>query len=291
MTTPAYGTGTLPVWLDPTYWGGRTFSPPEGQDVGTIQAAIAAQLSSYFTDAGLAIPVYVFPDFDLDTWWSSSAIAFVLISYHGARLGKPMTTDAMVQERVLSFDIHVEARQTAWALTGAGSVYLLIDAIEAALTGYRLPSSRNAYFAEQRFSEQDPEGRVWLYDMRLEVPGLKLKTEPTYALANLVHAQMYAAALAQANGSPVQAGLYTFAGGTLTLPGPAPVVVGAVSSSNGLTLYREFVDWVCDGTTGAVTVVAGGGIGTSDTVQIAWAPADTITAVYPGGTAPTQPTN
>ncbi|MGH7077957.1 MAG: Gp37 family protein, partial [Acetobacteraceae bacterium] len=260
----------------------RNFSPAEAEDVGSIQAAIAAQLEGYFGGSGLAIPVYVFPDFDLDTWWKSGAIAFVLISYQGTRLGKPMTTDAMVQERLLSFDVHVEARQTAWALTGAGSVYALIDAVEAALTGFRPPSCRNAYFAEERFSEQDPEGRVWLYDMRLEVPTLKLKTEPAYALANLVRAQMYVAALKVANGQMVTSALYTFApdgqsGGTLTLPGPAPLVVGAVSNAAGAVLYREFVDWECDGATGVVTAMAAGAIGASDTVSIAWAAAETVT--------------
>ncbi|MGH7118149.1 MAG: Gp37 family protein [Acetobacteraceae bacterium] len=276
MTALTYG--ALPVAIDPTAWTGRSYSPSEPQDAGSIQAAIAAQLSEHLSGAGLAIPVYVFPDFDLDTWWQSSAIAFVLVSYHGARFGKPMTTDAMVQERTLSFDVHVEARQTAWALSGAGSVYALVDAVEAALTGYRPPSCRNAYFAEERFAEQDAEGRVWLYDMRLEVPTLKLKTEPAMALANLVRAQMYVAALALANGAPVSAGSYAFAGGVLTLPGPYPVVVGAVSNAAGTVLYREFVDWECDGATGVVTAIAAGGIGASDTVAIACAPADTVVA-------------
>ena len=318
------GYGNLPVWLDPTAWAGRTFATPPGQDVGTIQGEVAARLSEYFSGAGLNIPVYVFPGFDLDTWWASTAIAFVVISYHGSRFGQPMTTDAMVQERVISFDVHVEARQTAWALTGPGSVYALVDAIEAALTGFRPSACRNAYFVEERFGEQGPEGRIWLYDMRLEVPTLKLKTEPAYALANLVKAQMYAAALASArqasvpgvgrqygswdaapyvdplsnvdavdlaNGQPVVSGTYSFANGTLTLPGPAPLVVAAIGATNGSKLYQEFVDWTCDGTTGVVTAVSGGAIGAEAEVQIAWAPADVVTAVYPGGDAPTYPSN
>ncbi|MGH9066785.1 MAG: Gp37 family protein [Acidimicrobiales bacterium] len=234
--------GNLPASIDPTAWAGRTYSPPEAQDVGAIQAAIAAQLGGYFAGAGLAIPVYVFPDFDLDTWWKSGAIAFVLISYQGTRFGKPTTTDAMVQERQISFDLHVEARQTAWAMTGQGSVYALIDAIEAALTGYRPPACRNAYFADERFSEQDSEGRVWLYDMRLEVPTLKLKTEPAYALANLVLAQMYVAALAVAHGLPVTSSSCTFAAGTLSRRGrcrwwwaPSRVRTGSLSIANSST--------------------------------------------------------
>jgi len=283
--------GSLPVWLDPTAWAGREISPPAGEDVGTIQSAIAAQLAGFFSAAGIAIPVYVFPDFDLDTWWKSAAIAFVLISYHGSRFGKPMSTDAMVQERVVSFDVHVEARQTAWALTGAGSVYALIDAVEAALGGFRAPGCRNASFVEEQFGEQDPTGRVWLYDMRLEVPTLKLKQEPTYALANLVKAQAYVAASAAAKGRPVQSGTFTFADGTLTLPGPTPLVVGAITSADGRRIFQEFADWIADGTTGVVTAVATGAIAQNATVQIAFAPADVVTVVSTGGSAPTNPTN
>ncbi len=281
--------GSLPVLLDPTAWGGRTFSPAAPEDVGSIQSAVAQQLQAFFTSAGLAIPVYVFPDFDLDTWWASQAIAFVLISYHGSKFGKPMSTDAMVQERIVSLDIHVEARQTAWALTGAGSVYALIDAIEAALSGFRVPGFRNAYFVEERFSEQDPEGRVWLYDMRLEVPTLKLKQEPQFALANLVKAQAYITA--SAGGAAVQGGAFTFVNGTLTLPGPTPLVVGAITSANGQKIFQEFVDWTCDGTTGVVTALATGAIAQNATVQIAFAPADVVTAVSTGGGSPTNPTN
>lgn len=290
------GYGSLPVWLDPTAWAGRTVSPPAGQDVGTIQGAIAARLQGYFAGAGLEIPVYVFPDFDPDTWWAGPAIAFVLISYRGSRFGRPVATDSMVQERVIEFTLHVEARQTAWALNGPGSVYALIDAIEAALSGFRPAGCRNAYFVEERFAEQESEGRVWLYDMRLAVPGLKLRTEPDFALAALVRAQMYAAVQARApgapvRGAPVEGGAYRFAGGSLTLPGPVPLVVGAVGRADGRGLYREFADWICDGATGVVTAVSGGAIGAEESVAIAWAPAETITAVSTGGTSPTYPTN
>jgi len=283
--------GSLPVWLDPTSWAGRKISPPVSEDIGTIQSAIAAQLTEFFSDAGIAIPVHVFPDFDLDTWWGSNAIAFVLISYHGSRFGAPMSTDAMVQERVVSFDVHVEARQTAWALTGPGSVYALIDAVEAALGGFRAPGCRNAYFVEERFGERDPTGHVWLYDMRLEVPTLKLKQEPQLALANLVKAQAYVAASASARGRAMQSGTFTFASGTLTLPGPTPIVVGAITSADGRRIFQEFADWTADGTTGVVTAVATGAIAQNATVQIAFAAADTVTAVSTGGSSPTNPAN
>jgi hypothetical protein len=186
MSDPTYG--ALPVQIDPTAWGGRTNTPPASLTVDSIQNQIAAQLVAFFASGSLAIPVYIYPAFDLDTWWASSAIAFVLISYSNTGLSKPLATSSMVQERTLQFKVHVEARKTAWNLSGAGSVYALIDAIESALGGFQPTGCRHAYFTEERFSEQDPQGRVWLYDLTFNVLTIRPRLLPSYALANLQQA-------------------------------------------------------------------------------------------------------
>ena len=186
MSDPTYG--ALPVQIDPTAWGGRTNTPPASLTVDSIQNQIAAQLVAFFASGSLAIPVYIYPAFDLDTWWASSAIAFVLISYSNTGLSKPLATSSMVQERTLQFKIHVEARKTAWNLSGAGSIYALIDAIESALGGFQPTGCRHAYFTEERFSEQDPQGRVWLYDLTFNVLTIRPRLLPSYALANLQQA-------------------------------------------------------------------------------------------------------
>ena len=183
MSDPTYG--ALPVQIDPTAWGGRTNTPPASLTVDSIQNQIAAQLVAFFASGSLAIPVYIYPAFDLDTWWASSAIAFVLISYSNTGLSKPLATSSMVQERTLQFKVHVEARKTAWNLSGPGSVYALIDAIESALGGFQPTGCRHAYFTEERFSEQDPQGRVWLYDLTFNVLTVRPRLLPSYALANL----------------------------------------------------------------------------------------------------------
>ena len=183
MSDPTYG--ALPVQIDPTAWGGRTNTPAASLTVDSIQNQIAAQLVAFFASGSLAIPVYIYPAFDLDTWWASSAIAFVLISYSNTGLSKPLATSSMVQERTLQFKIHVEARKTAWNLSGTGSVYALIDAIESALGGFQPTGCRHAYFTEERFSEQDPQGRVWLYDLTFNVLTVRPRLLPSYALANL----------------------------------------------------------------------------------------------------------
>ena len=186
MSDPTYG--ALPVQMDPTAWGGRTNTPPASLTVDSIQNQIAAQLAAFFASGSLAIPVYIYPAFDLDTWWASSAIAFVLISYSNTGLSKPLATSSMVQERTLQFKVHVEARKTAWNLSGTGSVYALIDAIESALGGFQPTGCRHAYFTEERFSEQDPQGRVWLYDLTFNVLTIRPRLLPSYALANLQQA-------------------------------------------------------------------------------------------------------
>ena len=186
MSDPTYG--ALPVQMDPTAWGGRTNTPPASLTVDSIQNQIAAQLAAFFASGSLAIPVYIYPAFDLDTWWASSAIAFVLISYSNTGLSKPLATSSMVQERTLQFKVHVEARKTAWNLSGAGSVYALIDAIESALGGFQPTGCRHAYFTEERFSEQDPQGRVWLYDLTFNVLTIRPRLLPSYTLANLQQA-------------------------------------------------------------------------------------------------------
>ena len=71
MALPTYG--ALPVQIDPTAWGGRTNTPPASLTVDSIQNQIAAQLVAFFASGSLAIPVYIYPAFDLDTWWASSA--------------------------------------------------------------------------------------------------------------------------------------------------------------------------------------------------------------------------
>jgi len=186
MSDPTYG--ALPVQIDPTAWGGRTNTPAASLTVDSIQNQIAAQLVAFFASGSLAIPVYIYPAFDLDTWWASSAIAFVLISYSNTGLSKPLATSSMVQERTLQFKIHVEARKTAWNLSGPGSVYALIDAIESAMGGFQPTGCRHAYFTEERFSEQDPQGRVWLHDMTFNVLTIRPRLLPSYALANLQQA-------------------------------------------------------------------------------------------------------
>jgi hypothetical protein len=281
----------IPVTVDPTAWAGRTFTPAAALDIGAMQNAVAAQLVSFFAGASPALPisVYSYPDFDLDTWWQGSDIAFVLVRYRETRLTAPRSTDSMVQGRDVEFSIHVEARTTAWALTGAGSVYALIDAIEAALTGFQIPGCHNAYLTEETFGGQDAEGGVWLYDMRLKVPTTRPKQEPAYALVNL----QLAIAAEVAGQSPKQRSpvTLTFAGGVIGTPARNISAVTLTDANNGW-IYQAGADYVVNGPNGVISTVPGSAIADDGTmVHVTYSAADVVTATATGGRAPLYPTN
>ncbi len=184
--TGDFSYGSLPVEIDPTAWFGRSHRPALPMDAGAILDQIAGQLRAFLAGAGLsAIAVYEFPDYDLDNWWNGGAPAFLLVAYNGTRFGRPLTTSAMLQERTIEYDVHIVARTIVWPLLGPGSVYALNDGIEAALGGFRPNGCRNAYFTDERFTEQDPEGRIWDYRMTYEVVTMRPKLEPAYVLAKL----------------------------------------------------------------------------------------------------------
>ncbi len=279
---------TIPVTMDPTAWGGRIAS--RALDIGAIQDAIAAQLTGYFAAAPAPLPisVYSFPNFDLDTWWKSTSIAFALVRYRETQFGQPDATDSMVQDRTIEFSVHVEAKLSAWAITGTGSVYALIEAIEAALTGFSVPGCRHAYFTEETFDGQDAEGGVWLYDMRLKVPTRRPKQEATYALTKLASVLLVeAAGQTPQPQAPVQ---LTFAGGSIAFPVQNISSVALTDASNG-RVYVLGTDYSVNGLLGTVAALAGGAIANGTIVNATYASADVVEAVSGGGRAPLVPHN
>lgn len=199
MSSP-FTYGNLPTIVDPTAWAGRTVEYL--LDPGTIQNQLKGQLDAIFRKWTLQIETHIWPKFDLDTWWAGPAVAFVLFSYKGADHSKPMSTSAMHQETTQQYRVTVQARQVAWPLTGKGSVYYLIHAIQAALGGFNIPGTRRGYFTEEHFSEQDSQGRVWLYDMVYNVVFNRQLLEPDYVLANLVEENVAVTATIGSNSSP-----------------------------------------------------------------------------------------
>ncbi len=274
---PTYG--SLPVEIDPVAWFGRRYTPPSPMDVGAIQDQIAGQLRSFLAKANLAsIGVYEFPNYDLDKWWASKSIAFLLVAYSSTRLGQPINSTAMLQERTIEFEIHILARTTAWALLGPGSVFALNDAVEAALTGFRPTGCRNAYFTDERYTQQDPEGKVWDYRMTLNVVTLRPQQAPEMLLANLKQITDLVSTFAGA----VTATMTIAQDGTLTLP-PNTIVVSvmapATEAAPGGVPARLDRDYNFAAVVGTFSIVPSGILAPDMTVQITTAPVlDTVTA-------------
>lgn len=263
--------GNLPVEIDPTAWFGRTFSPPVPLDISSIQEQISEQLNSFFQKGGIPIQSYIWPNQDLDTFWNGPNPAYILISYEATRLGKPLDTNTMLQERTLEFSIIILARQISWARAGTGSVFLLIDSVEAALSGFRPAGCRNGYFTEERFSERDPEGGIWLYVMTYEVTTMRPKLLPEYVLANL---QKISHLIGDAGSNPVS--MVISASGTLSFP--ADTLLYSVVTPNGsLALLGR--DYNYSSSTGSFEIIPGGLLAPNMTVQVVTSPViDTITA-------------
>jgi hypothetical protein len=243
---PTYG--ELPVDIDPTAWYGRTFTPPISLDISTIQNAIAAQLESTLSPIG--INSYVFPNYDIDTWWKGTSIAFCLVGYRATDFSKPQSTSAMLQERTLEFSIIVIGRTVSWALAGPGSIYALIDAIEASLSGFRPPGCREGYFISERFREQDTNGSTWLYELKYKITTIRPKLLPEFALANL--RQITNLIYSAGTGTPTDA---TIDSGTVQLA--ANTVVLSIVSSNGVKA-QVGIDYIYNTFSGLVTITDSG---------------------------------
>ena len=273
MSGTDYGTGKLPVSVDPTAWFGRTFTPDSPLDVGTVMTEVVTKVTSYFaTDSFLStLSVYQFPDYDLDTWWSGGTPAFVLVAYVGTSYSKPLDTSAMWQERTIDFDIFVIARQVSWATFNGSGPFYIVDMLERGLTGYRPTGCRNAYFTDERFTEQDPEGRVWLYRMKYNVITMRAKLANTPNLANMTQLTALVASL----GDQTTAS-YVVTNGVLTLPTDT-VVVSVVNATTGVT-YQLGIDYNLDSITGALTTIASGSLGNGVTVNVTTAATETYTS-------------
>jgi hypothetical protein len=211
---------------------------------------VTTQLTTYLASVGLSnIAIYDWPNYDLDTWWASGAPAFALIAYTGTTLSKPVDTNTMLQERTIEYAIFLLARQTDWGqVTGVGGPYLAVQAIETALTGFRPNGCRNSYFSQERFSEQDPEGRVWLYRMDYKVITMLVKLAPVYDLALLKQLNFLVADTSVGVPNTIK---YTVANSTVTLP--VNSVVSTVKNVATNLVYQVGQDYLVDSLTGVVT--------------------------------------
>lgn len=265
--------GTLPVGIDPTAYFGRYYDPPISLDIFTTLQAIQTRLNERFASVGIDnIATYIWPDYDLDRWWKSTSPAFVLIAYRGTRYGPPLATDAMAQERTLEIAIVVIGRTASWDQGGPGSLYALVDGVEAILTGFRPTGWRDAFFTEERFTSEDPEGGVWLYEMNLELITIRVKRREDYVLANL--AEIVNLIGDTAGVAPTT--VVVPPGGAFRLP-PSTMVVRVTGAHGEIALLGR--DYTYDTASGLFQATSTGLLQPGDTIAITAAPSPDVQTI------------
>jgi Gp37 protein len=268
-----YGDGTMPVTVDPVYWYGRKNDPVESLDGGDIFLAISNQLRKTLDAYGFEdIAVYDFPNYDLDTWWAGPTPAFVLVAFTGISYGPILSTSLMVQERTIEFAIFLLARQTSWAVfTGPESPYAIIEAIELSLLGFRPPGCRNIAFSDSRYTEQDPEGRIWLYKIQIRVRTMRPMQLPDYRLMNASSITTLVG-----NPQPPITNVYTVVEGLINLPINS-MLLGVIDNVSK-AVYHPGQDFLYVTPTGVLSAVPDGKLVEGTVVQITYTPVvDVIT--------------
>lgn len=270
-------------------WLGQTFAPPTPLDIETIETAVVNRLTAQIS----GIEIAHFPD-QPEAYRMTHRIGAALVRYEGAEYGHLNDSAAVVQERRLKFEVTVMMRDLGWKTGGGASAgtpgaYATMEAVRAALTGFRVPGCEKTYPLRERFVKRDKEGGTWIYAISFAMSTVAV--EPSmpdgFPLLTLARAHEQGGITA-ANRVPA---LYTFdSTGNIQLPdGNASALL--MTDSTGSTVYIIGHDYILDAVNGVVTRLATGTIEPGSVVQITYTYADVVSAIANGGGAPTAPTN
>ncbi|MDE2100860.1 MAG: hypothetical protein KGL39_26675 [Patescibacteria group bacterium] len=270
----------VPFIVDPTNWGGQTYSPPLGIDIATLQNAIVVQLQSGFVDT--PIQVFGYPDLPKDSWWNQKGrIGYVLVSYDSTEYSKPLATSAMFQEQYVNMDVLIMARQISWAdFTSSGVYQAMRQIIKLSLTGFRVPGFRNLYFTGEHFRERDPQGRLWVYAMRLRCVTLELKNIPDVSSLLGKARQIIFMETGGQTPTVVPASAYTFVESIIQLPQINLSNVIVTNQSTGAA-YIEGTDFTVQPAQGTITALSGGALSNGGTVNVAYTYSEVVGAPVP----------
>ncbi len=276
------------VTLD-SAWAGQIFTPPTPLDIATIESAVAAQLRAQIS----AIEIAQFPDKPA-AYRLTHRIGAALVAWRGATYGALIDTAAIAQARRLEFEILLLVRDLGWSFGADPSgpnpgAYALLEAIRAALTGFRVPGCRKMFPLREQFLGRDPQGGVWTWSAlyALETMALETSTLDNFPLfikgTALKEGGQTATAATQA--------AYTFnSQGVIQLP-VGNVANLVISPAGGGNAYLAGTDYTLDAVNGIITQAAGGAIAPNATVNVTYTYSDTVTAVANGSSSPTAPTN
>lgn len=264
-------------------WNGENFAPPTAIDIATIESAIVAQLAAQI--AGIEIAHY--PDRP-ESYRLTHRVGAALVQYLGSKYGAMLDTSAIIQERVMEFGVTVMMRDLGWSYGAEPSgpspgAYSVIEAIRAALTGFRIPGCRLLYPRAERFVERDKQGGVWIYivTFALSTVAVQPSFAPTFPLfirgVALEEGGETAVTLAPAPFTFNSAGVIQLPNGNL---------LAVVVTAAGGAVLSPGTDYSLDAVNGVITALAGGSASAGETVQVGYTFADQVIAAA-GETAPT----
>lgn len=176
---------------NPANWAGVTHSPALPIDIASIQANLISYLQSLQVAGNplQQIEIAPFPDRPRG-YRMTHRVGAVLLMYRGSSYGdEKLNARYVVQERKLEFEATVLMRDLGWAYGGAPSgtspgAYAIVEALRAALTGYRVPGCGKAYISRDGYQDHDDDG-VWIYSLRFVVPSMSVENAQAPNLANL----------------------------------------------------------------------------------------------------------
>jgi Gp37 protein len=248
-------------------WDGETFAPPTALDIATIESAIVAQLAA--TVSGIEVAHY--PD-NPESYRMTHRVGAALVMYKGAQYGAQLDTAAIIQERRLEFEVTVMMRDLGWSYGGGADAaspgaYATLEAIRAALTGFRVPGCRKMHPMRERFVERDRQGGVWIYAIAFGLATVAVEPSQTESFP------LFVTGVAMEEGGQTQVTLgaepFTFdSTGKIQLPN-ANVFAVSITAPGGAPLLAG-TDFSVDGVNGIITALAGGAAAAGETVSVAY---------------------
>src|ERR1700683_5063486 len=247
-------------------WAGQIFTPPTPLDLASIESAIAAQLSAQVS----AVEIVQFPDKPA-AYRLTHRIGAALVAWRGATYGPLIDTAAIVQTRRLEFEVTLLVRDLGWSFGGDPSgpdpgAYALLEAIRAALTGFRLPGCRKMFPLREQFLGRDPQGGVWTWSAlyALETMALEASTQDNFPL-------FIKGTALEEGGQTVSVAApaaYTFnAQHLIQLPG-GNIASLVVAPTGGGNPYLAGIASTLDAVNGIISLAAGGAIAPDATVNV-----------------------
>ncbi|HUN58010.1 MAG TPA: Gp37 family protein [Candidatus Binataceae bacterium] len=267
-------------------WAGSSFAPPLPIDIGTIELAIVAQLTSQIT----TVEVAHFPDVP-QAYRLTHRIGAALVRYQGADYGPLHDTAAIVQERSLKFAVSLLVRDVGWSYGGepggtSPGGYALIESVRRALTGFRLPGFSKIYPVREKFLERDKQGGVWIYEISFALKTLAV--EPS----SVDNYPLFVLGVAQEKGGittvTVAAAPYSFdVNGEITLPNGNITAIQVLNPSTG-TAYSADADYSVNAVSGVIYLDPTGAIQLGATVHISYSYGDIVVATPAENSNPTS---